>query len=282
MRRYGSIAFVIALAASCSGAQQVTPQPASATPDVPHESVKVYSPGPAVTAPELLPLSLASLHTGRCNKFDGRATLSLLVDTTGKPRNIMFIKPQGTDLDKYALRIAAADRFKPGTVDGKPVVVAESLDVKIQSCVVESKDSSGAKTYSLQLRSAPVQQLETLPQPPEQAVLAPEDESWDASASSDQHLLHVGGAVTAPMVLNSVEVQFSQEARAKKISGTCMVSLIVDTQGMPQNVQVTKKLGYGLDEEAVAAVNQYRFKPAMQNGGPVPVKLTVEVNFRFD
>jgi protein TonB len=51
---------------------------------------------------------------------------------------------------------------------------------------------------------------------------------------------------------------------------------------MPQNVQVTKKLGYGLDEEAVAAVNQYRFKPAMQNGGPVPVKLTVEVNFRFD
>ncbi len=41
-------------------------------------------------------------------------------------------------------------------------------------------------------------------------------------------------------------------------------------------------LGYGLDENAVGAVNRYRFKPAMKAGlEPVPVQITVEVNFRL-
>jgi protein TonB len=37
----------------------------------------------------------------------------------------------------------------------------------------------------------------------------------------------------------------------------------------------------GLDEKAIEAVNQYRFKPAMKDGEPVPVRITVEVNFRL-
>jgi hypothetical protein len=37
----------------------------------------------------------------------------------------------------------------------------------------------------------------------------------------------------------------------------------------------------GLDEKAVQAVKQYRFKPAMENEKPVPVELKVEVNFQF-
>src|SRR5665213_4339129 len=38
----------------------------------------------------------------------------------------------------------------------------------------------------------------------------------------------------------------------------------------------------GLDEKAVEAVKQYRFKPAMEGGKPVPVELNIEVNFRPD
>jgi outer membrane biosynthesis protein TonB len=36
-----------------------------------------------------------------------------------------------------------------------------------------------------------------------------------------------------------------------------------------------------LDEKAIEAVSQYRFKPAMKDGVPVPVKITVEVNFHL-
>jgi len=90
-----------------------------------------------------------------------------------------------------------------------------------------------------------------------------------------------GSGVSAPIPLNVIQAKFSKEARKHKISGVCLVSLIVDAQGMPQNARVIKGLGYGLDEQAVAAVNQYRFKPAMKDGKPVPVMIKVEVNFKF-
>jgi TonB family protein len=60
-----------------------------------------------------------------------------------------------------------------------------------------------------------------------------------------------------------------------------MITLIVDAQGVPQNVRVLRALGKGLDEKAMEAVRRYRFKPAMNDGKPVPVMITVEVNFRL-
>jgi TonB family protein len=55
----------------------------------------------------------------------------------------------------------------------------------------------------------------------------------------------------------------------------------VDAQGNPQNVHVTKHLGMGLDEKAIEAVRQYRFKPAMYDGHPVAVQIVVEVEFHL-
>ena len=50
---------------------------------------------------------------------------------------------------------------------------------------------------------------------------------------------------------------------------------------MPQNVHVLHGVGMGLDEKAVEAVKQYRFKPAKENGKPVAVEMNVEVNFQI-
>lgn len=95
-------------------------------------------------------------------------------------------------------------------------------------------------------------------------------------------LYHVGGAVSAPVPLNSVEAEFSDEARRAKYQGVCLISLIVDAQGNPVNPKVVRALGMGLDEKALEAVRKYKFKPAMKDGKtPVPVMITVEVNFRL-
>jgi periplasmic protein TonB len=92
----------------------------------------------------------------------------------------------------------------------------------------------------------------------------------------------VGGGVSAPIALNEVEAEFSDEARRAKYQGVCLIQMIVDAQGMPQNPRVVRPLGMGLDEKALEAVRKYRFKPAMKNGKtPVPVMITVEVNFRL-
>jgi len=95
-------------------------------------------------------------------------------------------------------------------------------------------------------------------------------------------LYKVGGQVSAPVPLNSVEAEFSDEARRSKYQGVCLIYVIVDAQGNPQNPRVVRPLGMGLDEKALEAVRKYKFKPAMKDGRtPVPVGITVEVNFRL-
>jgi TonB family protein len=94
-------------------------------------------------------------------------------------------------------------------------------------------------------------------------------------------LYHVGGGVAAPQLIFSVDPEFSDEARRAKYQGVCVVSLIVDAQGNPQRVAVVRHLGMGLDEKAVEAVKQYKFKPATLQGKPVPVEVNIEVNFRI-
>jgi protein TonB len=93
--------------------------------------------------------------------------------------------------------------------------------------------------------------------------------------------MHIGGKVQKPVVLHIAEPTFSEEAKQAKFSGIVEVSLIVEKDGTPSHVQVVKGAGHGLDEKAVAAVRQYRFKPATLMGQPVRVALYVSVNFHI-
>ena len=76
----------------------------------------------------------------------------------------------------------------------------------------------------------------------------------------------IAGDVSRPIIVSRPEAEFSDKARRNKYQGVVLVSLIVDAQGMPQNVNVVRHLGMGLDEKAVEAVRKYRFRPAMHNG----------------
>ena len=91
----------------------------------------------------------------------------------------------------------------------------------------------------------------------------------------------IGGNVSAPVVIYQVEPEFTEDARKAKFMGIVLVNLIVDQEGRPQNVHILRGVGMGLDAKAVEAVKQYRFKPAMESGKPVPVELNVEVNFQI-
>jgi len=95
-------------------------------------------------------------------------------------------------------------------------------------------------------------------------------------------VMSVGGGVSAPQVIHSVEPQFTPEARRSNYEGSVAVQLIVDSQGIPQDVRVVRHLGMGLDEEAVSAVKQYRFRPATYEGRSVSVQMIIAVHFRLD
>jgi periplasmic protein TonB len=91
----------------------------------------------------------------------------------------------------------------------------------------------------------------------------------------------VGGGISAPEAVSTPDPQYTEEARNAKTQGTCVLWLIVDEQGNPRDIRVVRGLGYGLDARAIDAVKQWRFRPALKDGRPVNVQISVEVGFRL-
>jgi TonB family protein len=62
-------------------------------------------------------------------KFQGVATLSLVVDASGKPTDIQIQSPLGLGLDEKAVEAVSKWKFEPAKKDGKPVPVAIAVEV---------------------------------------------------------------------------------------------------------------------------------------------------------
>ena len=77
------------------------------------------------------------------------------------------------------------------------------------------------------------------------------------------------------------EPEYSKAARRAKYQGTIVLFVIVDASGTTRDIQIERPLGFGLDEQAVAAVSRWTFKPAQKDGNPVSVQVNVEVSFRL-
>ncbi len=65
----------------------------------------------------------------------------------------------------------------------------------------------------------------------------------------------------------------------RRIRGVCVVGLIVDEHGRVHDLHVTQSLDPRLDQSAIDAVKQWRFRPAKMDGKPVAVFTSVDVNF---
>ena len=74
----------------------------------------------------------------------------------------------------------------------------------------------------------------------------------------------------------------TEDADRAKIEGTVVLYIKITPDGRANSVKVTRSLGMGLDESAVAAVKEWRFRPGRKNGKPMAMGITIEVNFRLD
>ena len=84
-----------------------------------------------------------------------------------------------------------------------------------------------------------------------------------------------------PVLLHKYEAEYPEEALKAKYQGTVLLDAEIDDAGQVGNVRVARSLGLGLDEKAIEAVKQWRFKPATKSGKPVGVQVQVEVSFRL-
>ena len=67
----------------------------------------------------------------------------------------------------------------------------------------------------------------------------------------------------------------------RTIRALFILEVVVRKDGTAEITRIVRELGFKLDESAVEAIKQWRFKPAMKNGEPVDVRLNVEINFNL-
>ena len=89
-----------------------------------------------------------------------------------------------------------------------------------------------------------------------------------------------GGLVTPPTILLQVRPSYTDEALRRKIQGSVILEVIVRSDGQPADIRVTRSLDPGgLDQEAIRAVQQWRFNPGRLSGTAVDVLVTVVLDF---
>ena len=89
------------------------------------------------------------------------------------------------------------------------------------------------------------------------------------------------GGVTQPRVLTQVKPQYTSQAMVAKMQGVVMLEAVVLPDGTVGDVRILRSLDpvFGLDQQAIRAVKQWRFTPATRRGQPIPVLVTIELTF---
>lgn len=90
-----------------------------------------------------------------------------------------------------------------------------------------------------------------------------------------------GNGVTPPRLIKSGRPEYPAEAMRAKIHGSVKLEIVVKTDGTVGEARVVKSLDrkYGVDDSAIKSLKDYRFTPGMKDGVPVPVLVSMVVDF---
>jgi protein TonB len=93
----------------------------------------------------------------------------------------------------------------------------------------------------------------------------------------------IGNGVTSPQLIKEVKPNYTGDAMRAKLQGVVEMEAVVLADGTvdPNRIKITRSLDstFGLDQQAVIAVKQWRFRPGTYKGQPVPVLVNVELTF---
>ena len=119
--------------------------------------------------------------------------------------------------------------------------------------------------------------------PPPIARTNPDSRELSARGAEPEVVFHPGsGGVTYPKCIYCTDPKYTPQALHAKINGTLELTAIVGVDGKAHKIEIVKGLGQGLDEQAVIAIQSWRFQPAVgPNGEPVAVVVPIQVTFNI-
>ena len=135
----------------------------------------------------------------------------------------------------------------------------------------------GPILVAIALAQAPPSAPQTPAQQAPAATQAPAaEQSWPPAGA-----FPIGTGVTSPEVLKEEKPKYTAEAIRARLQGTVEVQAVVLPDGTVGRVRVVRSLDKesGLDDQAVAAVKNWRFNPGKKDGVAVPVIVSIELTF---
>jgi TonB family protein len=82
-------------------------------------------------------------------------------------------------------------------------------------------------------------------------------------------------------ILSKEKPIYTEEARAKRIEGEVLLEAVFEATGKIRVLRIVRGLGYGLDDAAIRAAEQIRFKPALKDGQPSDSTAVVHIIFQL-
>ena len=159
---------------------------------------------------------------------------------------------------------------KNGKVQEVTVVRSDKGDPGLNSAAVDAVRQWRYEPYVFQGRPITVRTTVLLRMP--------------KSESAVEEPVRVGGRIMESRLIHRVEPEYPAELKEARPSGQVMLSIVIGKNGEVQHVEVLRgdEGNPGLNSTAANAVSQWRYKPFLLNGIPVPVKTTVVVRFPHD
>jgi TonB family protein len=87
--------------------------------------------------------------------------------------------------------------------------------------------------------------------------------------------------LTPAEILSKPTPIYTEEARSKKIEGEVLLEVVLEASGKIRVLKVVRGLGHGLDDAAVRAAEQIRFKPALRDGQPSDSTAVLHIIFQI-
>ena len=84
-----------------------------------------------------------------------------------------------------------------------------------------------------------------------------------------------------PQILYQEKAKYTEAARQNRVQGTVVVNVVFTADGRISSPRVVRGLPDGLNEQAILAAQRIKFRPAMKNGQPVSVRMSIEFTFNL-
>ncbi len=178
-----------------------------------------------------------------CPAEGGVVMVTLKITKEGRPDHVALIENTADAMSEAVLKAIPSWRFQAGFLNGKPREARATIEMRYRAA------QAGAPT--------------------------PAGDAAPSVAQQD------GQVITKPAIVYKIEPAYTQAARRARFEGVVVILVVVDASGHAVAMRVVRKLEAGLDEKAMEAINQWRFKPGTRDGRPVSTEATVEGKFNL-